>query len=172
MEKPNSKQWPVMVGLLLAIAGVVAPILWDLLRSSASLELKQTGRTAIIQRNDSFDKLHVEYDGKAIQELASVRFQLANTGSRPIRDSDLVSPPTIHFPNSHPVLDARIESAFPSNLVASITRGADPTDVIITFPLLNPGDNIQGSYVADEGLIWHKHLINNEKHLRKKCKDF
>ncbi len=132
-----------MVGLLLAIVGVVVPIIWDLFRSSASLELKQTGRTTIIQRNDSFEKLHVEYDGKPIKELASVRFQLANTGSLPIRDSDLVAPPTVHFPNSHPVLDARIESTFPSNLSASITRGSDPTTVSVTFPLLNPGDNVQ-----------------------------
>ena len=48
----------------------------------------------------------------------------------------------MHFPESYPVLDARIESFFPENLTASINLGANGT-VSLTFPLLNPGDNIR-----------------------------
>lgn len=150
MDKQENKSWQVVAGLILAVLGVVSPIVWDLFRNSSALELRHTTRTTIIRRNENLDKLSVHYDGRPVKELVSLRFSLANTGSKPIREADLVAPPTIRFADSTPILDARIEHTYPSNLAAVMKVAQKPPGVSVTFPLLNPGDNLQFSVLIGD----------------------
>jgi len=82
------------------------------------------------------DALKIEYKEVPINDLFEIQFLIANTGERSIRD--LISPLTLHVPESSQILDASILHIHPKGRAVSIS--VKGSDTIFDFPLLNPDE--------------------------------
>ncbi|MDP2748945.1 hypothetical protein [Pseudomonas sp.] len=127
------------IALLLAATGIITPILWDWWSTKSELTITKEQGTNIIEKKTSVDGLSISYLGHEIETLSKIKFTLKNTGRTPIEGSDLVSPPTLIITQGE-LLKATIDSMSPDNLGAEITQNS--SNIIIKFPLLNPGDII------------------------------
>jgi len=149
-KKIQMTKWFTIAGLLIGIIGIITPILWDLWRGGASVELKQLEEVVIIQKQDYLKKLKILYDNTELKNLTRFRFILSNTGTKPIVEDDLIEPPMIAFKSGTKILDTEIDAIYPRNLDATVTRVDQDSSVQLEFPLLNPGDNITFSIlIAD-----------------------
>lgn len=135
-------RWPVIAGLIIATVGIIAPIVWDLWKSRANVELMQLEEVEIIKKQDDLKKLVIMYGKEELDNLTRIRFIFSNTGTKPILSEDLIKPLTITFEEGTKVLDTRIEAVYPSDLEATVSRAGKDSRVQLRFPLLNPGDNI------------------------------
>lgn len=144
---------PIILGLVIATIGIVAPILWDQYKSRSSLELKYVSFTTLIKKIDRLEELTIVYDGKPLDQISSTEFILLNSGRTPIVESDLISPPEITFPTDIEILDVRTETLNPMNLEVNISQIESTNAIAITFPLLNPGDYVHFSVLTDSSSI-------------------
>jgi hypothetical protein len=96
----------------------------------------------------TIDKLQFSYDGRPVAKLSKLAFVLVNTGRTAIRASDIVAAPAIILFGTS-ILDVRIDSVSPANLI--VVPKLDPPNhsVSLEFPLLNPGDQIQFSVLVE-----------------------
>lgn len=133
-----------MWGVLIAAAGVVAPIAWDIWskRSEVSITAKQAA--TILQADGGIEKLKIMYDGKQIEALSKTTLLLKNSGRTPISKDDVISPVAVQFGGE--ILDASLVRESPIGLGASILRNEG--SVAVLFSLLNPGDEIEFSVLS------------------------
>jgi hypothetical protein len=141
---------PWIIAALIAIGGVVAPILWDRYNSNNSFELQHLSTTQVIQKDESLNKLKLVYDGQEISDLTIMRFILVNSGRKPILMEHVVSPVTILFEKSANLVDARIDVTHPENIDAKLLLNTN-NSMSIEFELLNPEDDIQiSAFISGE----------------------
>jgi len=133
---------------IIGVVGIFAPIAWDFYKGKTGLELQQLGKAALVGGLDGVDKLHFIYDGKRVSSLTKLDFSLVNTGRAPIRAADVVEPVRLKLQNGS-VLDVSIRRTEPPNVNASATLESTST-VTLTFPLLNPSDQVFFSVLASE----------------------
>ncbi len=138
-----------LIGLALAGAGIVAPILWDVYKSRAGLELRVLGTAILANDVGRIEKLSFTYSGKRISRLNKLDFALVNTGRSPIRLSDVLEAVQIHL-DSGAALEARVERVAPVNVRAILTVDSSGSVVTISFPLLNPSDQIFFNILASD----------------------
>lgn len=97
-----------ILGLVVAVLGIVTPIVWDLSKGKSKLlELKQLEEVVIIQKQDDIQKLKIFYDTEELANLTRLKFILSNTGTTPLVAADLIKPPSISFEGATKILDAK-----------------------------------------------------------------
>lgn len=136
---------PSLIGLAVAAAGVIAPIAWDWWTGRAEIELQHLVTTSLVQRVEGLEQLEIRYGSRSIPSVTQMDFAVANTGNQPIREEDLVEPPTLHFPEQTQLLDAIPRTARPANLKVNVSVDTVARSISVTFPLLNPGDRARFS---------------------------
>lgn len=127
-----------VIGLVIAILGVVSPIAWDWYTKKSELTLLKGATVSLVEKKGTIDGLLVTYNGRGVDSVKKIIFTLKNTGRTPIIESDLVSLPTIKV-NGGDILQASIEQVFPNNIGAKLDSISDK-NISIKFPLLNSGD--------------------------------
>src|SRR5260370_14329316 len=142
MSKIRPGTW-ALLGLVVAVIGIIAPIGWDRYKSQASLELQHISSLSLIESSGSLPKLELRYDGKVIKGASRLVFVLVNTGRTPILEKDLVSGPTISFEPGTMLLDVEREKAVPVDLDWNYKLDESTRSIRLEFALLNPGDSIQ-----------------------------
>ncbi len=136
-----------ILGILVAIIGIGAPILWDTLRSKQSLEIQIVSSISLLENDPIMDKLEIRYEDKKIQDLTKFIFVLINSGRRPIVEEHVKHFPTIVFGRGTEILSAEILRTDPKLLETRIDIDTDT--LAVKFPLLNPTDFIEFcSYVS------------------------
>ena len=76
-------------------------------------------------------------------------FSLVNVGRKPIIRSDIISPPTIRFPEGVNLLDFQIDQLFPPNLQVEHELNKTTRTLSLNFPLLNPEDSVRFSILLE-----------------------
>jgi hypothetical protein len=92
--------------------------------------------------------LHVEFRGQPITTLSNMSFSLRNTGAAAIKGTDISEPLRIQFPASTRLLSAVVERTSPQRFLFSATTVTESSEVVLTFSLLNAGDEAQFSVYA------------------------
>ncbi|HEC85493.1 MAG: hypothetical protein DRR19_14065 [Candidatus Parabeggiatoa sp. nov. 1] len=128
--------------IVIAIVGIIAPIVWDTYQGSVSLELQHLSTVTVFE-SPELEKLQIFYDGRPIKSVYRMGFNLVNVGRNPIRKEDIVSFPTLKFQGDGELLDIQVEKVEPSNLQYSYNVDKAKKQLSITFPLFNSGDSIQ-----------------------------
>jgi len=129
-----------LVGLFLAGLGIIVPILWDVYKGRAKLELQQLPSVTLIENKAASDEIKIIYKGEQIRQLTKLVFALVNTGRTAIVRDHLIAPPTISFSDDTEILDARVEERAPPSLDVKCDVDSSRKSASITFPLLNAGD--------------------------------
>lgn len=132
-----------LIGLILAAAGIVAPITWDWYRSKSAIELHHTSNVKLVESSILSKKVQLTYDGKLTPILSRHTFSIINTGRTSILKKDLVQPPTITFPNGVEILEVIEDAKNPNDLEIQYVLDSNKNSVTLSFPLLNPGDQSQ-----------------------------
>ncbi|EHH2451707.1 hypothetical protein MPV89_004630 [Vibrio vulnificus] len=129
-----------VVSLLIAVLGVVAPIAWDYYSGQKNITLTALSKSTILSPLTDIDGLEINYKGTPLTTLNQTKFLLENTGSKSLRESDIVSPLIIRIDESAKILDAFVENKTPQNIEVVV----QPYDsyVEISFSLLNPSDTV------------------------------
>lgn len=129
-----------ILSLVLAGAGIVAPVLWDWWSKRAELTVEKVQSAVVLQADKSIKDLRITYGEKEIEALTQVTLLVKNSGRASIVKDDVVSPLTIHFHRGE-VLAANLVRMSPANLGAALTSSGN--QVVVVFPLLNAGEEIQ-----------------------------
>lgn len=145
INKTNGISLTIM-GLFIALLGVIAPIVWDLWNSSAEISLIIDHTATIIEKRDNVEKLVILYEGKQIESLSKTSFTLKNTGRKAVALDDIVSNPNIALRDGN-IFEAEIIKSDPEYIDKNISTNGK--SVSLTFKLLNPGDMIIFSILSD-----------------------
>lgn len=132
-----------VLGVILAATGVVTPIIWDRYKTTSAIELHHIANFKLVERADLPEKLQLTYDGRRIPTLSRHTFSLVNAGRTAILKNDLIVSPTITFQGDVEILEVIEDARTPQNLNVSLEIRTDEKSVVISFPLLNPGDQVQ-----------------------------
>lgn len=135
-----------VVALIVAILGVLAPIIWDLWNSSAEVTLTTAHTVTIVEKKTDVENLVILYDDQKINTLSKSSFEFKNTGRTAITASDLISDPKLELKDGK-IFEAEINETSPDNIDASIS--ALGSVITLNFKLLNPGDYIKFSVLID-----------------------
>ncbi|ODC03193.1 hypothetical protein BFW38_06185 [Terasakiispira papahanaumokuakeensis] len=135
-----------VVGLIVAIVGVLAPIIWDLWSSSAEVTLTTAHTVTIVEKKTDVENLVILYDDQKINTLSKSSFEFKNTGRTAITASDLISDPKLELKDGK-IFEAELDETSPDNIDASVS--AVGSVITLNFKLLNPGDYIKFSALTD-----------------------
>lgn len=135
-----------LIGLIVAIIGVLAPIIWDWWSSSAEITLTTAHTVTIVEKKTDVENLTILYDDQKINTLSKSSFELKNTGRTAITASDLISDPKLELKGGK-ILEVEINEAYPNNNDAVISNAGSL--ITLKFELLNPGDYIKFSVLTD-----------------------
>lgn len=145
--KNKSRFSITLIGLIIAMLGIIAPISWDWWSKKSELSLTKDQNVSLIEKKTGVDGLSITYLGHEIDTLSKLVFTLKNTGRTPIEETDLVSPPTLKITQGE-LLNASIESMSPENIGSTIKKSGN--SISIKFPLLNPDDSITFSILLSD----------------------
>jgi hypothetical protein len=153
----NTKLW-TKLGVVSAIA--VPLLVWGLsflpsyLIEQTSMEIRFLGTTTLVEKQGPLNDFHISVGDREIRKVTQLRYLIMNTGREPIRQQQIVTPPTICFDSTADLLDATIESRVPNDLQIDIVSVAGGSDVQLRFPLLNSGDQATLSVlIADQDIV-------------------
>lgn len=135
-----------LIGLVVAVLGIVAPIAWDFWSSNSELTLTKDRTATIFEDKADIKNLSIFYNGREINTLSKTFFELKNTGRRPITDNDFVSNPVVVLHDGD-VLEVEVDSSMPDNITKHVSSKGSV--VQLEFKLLNPGDYIKFSVVTN-----------------------
>ncbi len=139
MNKGSNAASLTILGLLIGLIGIVAPIVWDWWSEKAELSVVERQFTVILRRDGTLPKLGVTYDGKDIESLSQIVLAVSNTGRTAITRADVARPVTISFPHAEILT---VSSVAPNPPNAEIDVTAEAHSLQVSFPLLNPEDEV------------------------------
>lgn len=149
-----------LFGLLIAIVGVLAPIVWDYYTGQRAIEVKILSSISILEEDPILEELTVSFKNKVVKNLTKINFALINSGRRPIADEEVKTFPTINFGKKTEVLLATITRTDPKNINCSIVENVESGSISVHFDLINPSDVIEFN-VYISGLFADSPLINS-----------
>lgn len=126
------------ISLIIAILGVILPIAWDYYSGQKGISLTLMSQNQLISASTGVEGIEISYKGTKLTALSKVVFLIENTGSKPILQSEVVSPVKITVSENANILDAMVDSKVPNNIDFFVKKS--PKDVVIDFSLFNPGD--------------------------------
>jgi len=94
------------------------------------------------------DGMTITYAGEALDELSKTSFSVINTGRTPILKKDVASPITVKFAKEANVIDVKLDGMQPKDLGATLKFNKEDGELILEFPLFNPGDKMDFSVLA------------------------
>ena len=103
-----------IIGILITGLGVVVPIVWDVYKGRAELELQHIATATLVSAEARPDQITVLYENKAIPSLSKIALALVNTGRTPIRQQDIVSYPAVSVKDE--IIDVTIDRVAPPEL--------------------------------------------------------
>jgi hypothetical protein len=140
--------WLAVTSTSLAVLGVVVPILYDRYKTSSALELRHVSTTTVVGEVAGLEKLSITYGGRPIPAVSKLSFLLMNSGRTPLREADLVGPPTVRLLGNVQLLDFHEDGSDPPELTYHSSADTAKREYALTFPLLNPGDAIRFSLLV------------------------
>ena len=146
MAKTNNGVSLTIMGLFIALLGVIIPIAWDLWNSSAEVTLTINKTATIVEKKNNVEKLQILYGGRQVDSLSKTSFEIKNTGRKAVTVDDLISNPRIALKEGN-ILEAEIVKSSPENIDKNIV--IDEKSISLEFKLLNPGDLIVFSILSD-----------------------
>ena len=151
MEAQKKRRFSISVlgAILIALLGILGPIIWDRYKTKSTIELRHLSHITLAEKLDSIEKLEILYDGKPISCVDRSDFMVANTGRKPIVRADFISPLRLTFPKSEQLLDVKIELLRPSDLAVDFDVNSPAKSLALSFPLLNPDDFVHFSVLTD-----------------------
>jgi len=131
-----------IIGLAVAIVGLVAGIGWDWYKEKRSLQLELISGVPIINPIETRPEgVQVTFRGVEVENASTLVFKLTNTGRTSILREEVREPVKIAFKDSR-VLDARIVSTSPPNLMVNVANDANAQAVTLDFDLINRGESV------------------------------
>lgn len=131
-----------ILGLFLAAGGILAPIIWDLYKTTSALELHHVSNIKLVESVELFEKLQLTYDGRPVSTLSRHTFSLINTGRTPILKNALILPPTLEFQGNVEILEV-IEDA------------TSPQDLDVTYTVQKTDNTVTVSESWRPSTVWH-----------------
>ena len=122
-----------MLGLLIAFAGVIVPILRDYVNSRALLQIQVISNTKIIGKVEEFDNIEVIYDGKKYDSISKVEFLLINLGRTPITNDITKVQPYISLGPEVNILQTKITKTVPDKITCSLKINKDSIIIVSTI---------------------------------------
>ncbi|MGE8286724.1 MAG: hypothetical protein ACN6RG_02120 [Stenotrophomonas sp.] len=133
-------------GLALAALAIVVPIIWDWWKQSSGVTVEVVSSTSVFSVQNPIGGLDFSYRGKRVDYLSQVVLRVKNSGRSPILRGDVVSPLTISVGGE--LFEGRVTDSSPANLGATVVLQG--REVLIDFPLLNPGDGFVVTVLTPE----------------------
>ncbi|HEY4902396.1 MAG TPA: hypothetical protein VIH89_02890 [Candidatus Sulfotelmatobacter sp.] len=135
---------------LIPIVGIGIAVISLLLTVAArrkELTCTETSSTRLVSENlGGIDpSLHVEFGGQPVVTLSKLTFSLRNTGAAAIKGSDVIEPVRLQFAPPTKILSAVVEHTSPQRFGFATTSSPSSGEVVLTFSLLNSGDEAQFS---------------------------
>lgn len=148
MDKKRNKNTIGLITLLIAIIGIVSPILWDNFKNRTEITVSLLYNSTLLKDNISLPDLSVTYKGNSIINITKAEFSIKNTGKVPILSSDIISPISL-IPDKGQIIASQIERSIPDNLISHVY--IDNKNSNVDFDLLNPGDAIFVNILVNSG---------------------
>ena len=142
-----------LLGVLIAVVGILAPILWDLYKERSTIEFQYVSLPTLINKTTELEGFSIIYDELELDQVSKADFILVNSGRTPITSEDLIAPPTITFSENIRILKTQIERVFPSDLSVTLSFDNKSNSLAVSFPLLNPGDYVYFSLLTDSDAL-------------------
>ena len=102
-----------LLGLIIAILGVVSPIAWDWWNKRTQITIETKSNVSIVSISQPINNLELLYNGKKVSELHKVVLVMRNTGKTPVTKDDVVSPLTLIF-SADEILEVVLPSSTPN----------------------------------------------------------
>jgi hypothetical protein len=147
-----------LLQVFMPIVGVSVAVISLLLTVAArkkELTCTLTSSTRLVSENlgGIHPDLHVEFRDQPITSLSKLSFNFRNTGAAAIKGADVVEPVRLEFPLGTKLLSATVDKTLPQQFNFSATVSPDSRYVLLSFSLLNAGDEAQFSvYVLNSSL--------------------
>lgn len=149
MQKAQTQFAAIAITIVIGALTIIAPIVWDYTKGKSELQLQLLGKSTLIEKDKGLDKLRVLYGDQEVQKLTRFSLLLVNSGRSPIVKDDLVSPPRIAFNETSKILESAVDGRSYDNLQVSLEISPTKTSASLWFPLLNPNDHIQISFLVE-----------------------
>jgi hypothetical protein len=144
--------WKFLVGLLVALAGVIVPVLlWQFDLSSKELTVKLESSTNLSPTGlANEDRVQITVAGNHVDKPTLSTIEIKSTGSRPISTADYEAPLKVSVAPPSKLVSARLARTDPLGLPAKIRV---ESNVILLEPLLlNPNDTLKVVVVTADGI--------------------
>src|SRR6266545_1910851 len=128
--------------LILPALAILVPIGWSLYRERIAVELQLLSQSVLVDAAQTPKKVQVTYDQRSVPGLSRVELGLVNSGRKAIRGQDVTTPITVVI-DSGRILDVLTDRLTPENLQVHFTVDTTRQSVVVTTPLLNPGDGVR-----------------------------
>jgi len=140
--------------LILPALAILVPIGWSLYRERIAVELQLLSQSVLVDAAQTLKKVQVTYDQRTVPGLSRVELGLVNTGRKAIRSQDVTTPITVVI-DSGRILDVLTDRLMPENLQVHFTVDTTRQSVVVTTPLLNPGDGVRFTLLIGRTLPPH-----------------
>lgn len=137
----NLSFYQIILGILIPIIAIAAPILWDLYTHNVDLTINVKSSSSVISKDLPIQNLELLYAGKKIDALNRLLIEIENTGKSAITLQDVLSPLELSFVSSE-ILEAKVIKVSPENLDFVIRQNGSQK-LIANFNLLNPSDKVE-----------------------------
>lgn len=136
-----------VIGIVVAVFGIFVPIIWGYFYSLANISVYRKSSTEIVKDNiGAGENLEITYNGSNVNHLNISLFVVENTGNKPIKSEDVVSPLRVYYEGHVTILEAQVIDQNPKNLGAKVKVLG--SDVVVEQTLLNKGDSIAFKIVS------------------------
>lgn len=144
---PAAPRFSIKTVLVLA-ATIAVPIAYQWYSERVALEVQIWSQSVLVERPGGLEKLDVKWDGVPVKGLSRIDVAVVNTGWKPIRPIDIVSPIEITL-DSGQVLEVRPDRVEPRNVEIRFIVDSSRRSVTLEAPLLNRGDVIRFTILAN-----------------------
>jgi hypothetical protein len=135
------------LGLVLAAAGILTPILWERYQSRTELELQILNVSTIVEQGEGVDKIRLFYDTVSVRSVTKVDIALVNSGRASVTGQQVVEPTRVTLREGR-ILNAEVTGTSPSGVRASLTVEKSQQSIDLLVPLLNAGDEVRASMLV------------------------
>jgi hypothetical protein len=132
-----------IITVIITLAGIFVPIIWDDYTHKTALELRVESSTALLPEDPLLKDLHITYQDKPIRDLTRMDLIFINTGNVPITSEDIIVNPKVRLPHDSEPIAAIVLNTDPQDLYVQLPLDDDSHGVDIKFDLMNPGDFVK-----------------------------
>ncbi len=137
-----------ILGLFIGLLGLFTPILWDKYINNSEITVNLEVFNDILGKNTP-DGLIVSYKERKVKELYHISFVIKNTGKKPIKGEDFISPIKIFLNDYNAILEVRIGEKTPKDMNVTLKYNEKNGEILSKSVLLNPSDQYSISILTE-----------------------